>query len=280
VPVMNWVLMLLTLALVFGFRSSTALASAYGIAVTLSMITTTLLASSIVRAWGWSRWRAGAVTLLLLVIELPFLLANVGKIPHGGWVPLLLGAAIALLMTTWYRGRLLLAERFRQNLMPISQLLELLARRQHVRVPGTAVFMTGSLEGTPPALLHNLDHNHVLHENVVILSIVTEDSSRVPERERLQIERLEPGFWRLVARYGFMEQPDAPDLLLHSGLIDSLRHVTFFLGHEHLLVSDQRGLRRMRMMLFSVLARIAQPATRFFNIPPARVMEVGIQIVL
>jgi KUP system potassium uptake protein len=280
VPVMNWVLMLLTLALVFGFRSSSALASAYGIAVTLSMITTTLLAGSIVRAWGWSRWRAGAVTLLLLVIELPFLLANVEKIPHGGWVPLLLGAAIALLMTTWYRGRLLLAERFRQNLMPISQLLEMLARRQHVRVPGTAVFMTSSLEGTPPALLHNLDHNHVLHENVVILSIVTEDSSRVPERERLQIERLDLGLWRLVARYGFMEQPDAPDLLLHSGLIDSLRHVTFFLGHEHLLVSDQRGLHRVRMMLFSVLSRIAQPATRFFNVPPARVMEVGIQIVL
>jgi KUP system potassium uptake protein len=220
------------------------------------------------------------VTLALSCIEVPFLLANVEKIAHGGWVPLLIGGLLSYVMSTWYRGRLLLAERFRQNVMPLSQLLELLARKAHVRVPGTAVFMTSSIEGAPPALLHNLDHNHVLHENVVILSIATENSSRVPERERLRIERIQPGLWRLVAHYGFMEQPDAPDLLLHSGLIDGLKEVTFFLGQEHLLVNEQSRIRRFRMMLFSVLSRIAQPATRFFNIPPARVMEVGIQIVL
>jgi KUP system potassium uptake protein len=280
VPFINWVLMIVTISLVCSFGSSSRLASAYGIAVTLSMIITTLLAYSIARTWGWSASRALAVTLTLLCIELPFLLANVEKVIHGGWFPLLLGAVLSFVMTTWYRGRLLLAERFRQNLMPLSQLLELLARKAHLRVPGTAVFMTSMLEGTPPALLHNLDHNHVVHENVIILSIVTEDSSRVPERERLRIERISAGLWRIVARYGFMERPDAPDLLLHSGLIDGLREVTFFLGHEHLLVSEQKRIRRFRMMLFSVLSRIAQPATRFFNIPPARVMEVGIQIVL
>jgi KUP system potassium uptake protein len=140
--------------------------------------------------------------------------------------------------------------------------------------------MTSSLEGVPPALLHNLDHNHVMHENVVILSVVTESSARVPERDRMTVERIAPGLWRLVARYGFMDKPDAPDLLLESGLIDGLREVTFFLGKEHLLVSEQRGLRRLRLALFSMLARVAEPATHFFNIPPARVMEVGIQIVL
>jgi KUP system potassium uptake protein len=280
VPFINWLLMLATISLVISFGSSSRLASAYGIAVTLSMLITTLLAYAIVRVWGWSRPRALFVTLALLSIELPFLAANVGKIPHGGWFPLLLGALIAFVMTTWYRGRLLLAERFRQNLTPLSRLLELLARKAHLRVPGTAIFMTGSLEGVPPALPHNLDHNHVIHENVVILSLITESSARVPEHDRMTIERIAPGLWRVVGRYGFMDTPDAPDLLLSSGLIASLRDVTFFLGHEHLLVSEQRGFRRLRLVLFSTLARIAEPASRFFNIPPARVMEVGIQIVL
>ena len=280
VPFVNWLLMIVTISLVWSFGSSSRLASAYGIAVTLSMLITTLLAFTVVRSWGWSTARALLVTIALLTIELPFLFANVEKIAHGGWFPLLMGAAISLLMSTWYRGRRVLAERFQENLLPLNKLFELLGRKQHVRVPGTAVFMTSSPEGTPPALFHNLDHNHVLHENVVFLSIVTEDSSRVPESERLNVELLAPGLWRLVGRFGFMEQPDAPDLLLHSGLISSLREVTFFLGQEHLLVSNDSRMRRFRMMVFSVLSRLAQPATRFFNIPPARVMEVGIQIVL
>jgi KUP system potassium uptake protein len=142
------------------------------------------------------------------------------------------------------------------------------------------VFMTSSLDGTPPALLHNLDHNHVLHEVVVFLSIVTDSAARVPEAERMRIESVAPGMWRLVGRYGFMDQPDAQDLLLHSGLIYGIRDVTFFLGQEHLLVSDQSRLRRWRMFLFSFLSRIAQPARGYFNIPPSRVMEVGIQVVL
>jgi KUP system potassium uptake protein len=280
VPFVNWALMIATLSLVCGFGSSSRLASAYGIAVTLSMVITTLLAYSVARSWGWGVPRALAVTLVFLCIELTFVLANVRKIAHGGWVPLLLGAALALVMSSWYRGRALVAERFQQDMMPLSQLLQLLGRNTHVRVPGTAVFMTRSVEGTPPALLHNLDHNHVLHENVVLLSIVTEDESRVPESERLRVESIAPGIWRLVGRYGFMDQPDAVDLLRESGLIRGLREVTFFLGQEHLLVSEQRGFRRWRMVLFSVLSRISQPANRFFNIPPARVMEVGIQIVL
>jgi KUP system potassium uptake protein len=220
------------------------------------------------------------VTVAFLCIEVTFLSANVEKISHGGWLPLLLGAALSLVMSTWYRGRHLVAERYRQELLPLKQLLDLLGRRTHVRVRGTAVFMTSHLEGTPPALLHNLDHNHVLHEVVVFLTIVTEEAARVPESDRLRIDSIAPGIWRLVGRYGFMDQPDAPDLLLHSDLINNLREVTFFLGQEHLLVSDQSRIRRFWMVLFTILSRLAQPATRFFNIPPARVMEVGIQIVL
>jgi KUP system potassium uptake protein len=280
VPLVNWVLMLATIGLVCSFGSSSRLASAYGIAVTLSMLITTLLAHSVARSWGWSAPRAWLVTLALLGIELTFLVANLGKIAHGGWLPLLFGAALSLVMVTWYRGRQLLADRFRQDLVPVRQLLQILDRKSHVRVRGTAVFMTGSLEGTPPALLHNLDHNQVLHEVVVFLSIVTEDAARVPETGRLRIESIAPGIWRMVGYYGFMDQPDAPDLLLHSGLINNIREVTFFLGHEHLLVSDASRIRRWRMTLFTVLSRVAQPATRFFNIPPGRVMEVGIQIVL
>ena len=280
VPFVNWVLMLATLSLVIGFGSSSRLASAYGIAVTRSMIVTTLLAYTVTRSWGWGAPRAVAVTVGLLGIELLFLSANVGKIVHGGWLPLALGAVLSVVMFTWYRGRQLLGERLRQDITPVSQLLQLLERKSHVRVPGTAVFMTGLEQGTPPALLHNLDHNHVLHEVVVFLTIITLDTARVAETERLRIETIAPGIWRLVGRYGFMEQPDAPDLLLHSGLIYGIRDVTFFLGQEHLLVSEQRRMRRWRLFLFTVLSRLAQPATRFFNIPPARVMEVGIQIVL
>jgi KUP system potassium uptake protein len=280
VPFVNWVLMLATIALVCAFGSSSRLASAYGIAVTLSMLITTWLAHSVARSRGWSAPRALLVTIVFLGIELCFLFANVEKIAHGGWLPLLFGLLLSLVMTTWYRGRQLLAARFRQALTPVAELLQLLARKAHVRVPGTAVFMTGSLEGTPPALLHNLDHNHVLHEVVVFLSIVTDSAARVPESERMRIESIAPGMWRLVGRYGFMDQPDAQDLLLHSGLIYSIRDVTFFLGQQHLLVSDQSRLRRWRLFLFTLLSRMAQPARGFFNIPPARVMEVGIQVVL
>jgi KUP system potassium uptake protein len=278
VPFVNWALMLATIALVVAFGSSSRLASAYGIAVTLSMLVTTLLAHCVARTRGWSVRRAGAVTLTFLGIEGCFLLANAEKISHGGWLPLLLGALISLVMLHWYRGRQLLAARFRQNLMPVGQLLALLEREQPVRVPGTAVFMTGSLDGTPPSLLHNLDHNHVVHEVIVFLTIVTDSAARVPETERMRMESIAPGVWRIVGRYGFMDQPDAQDLLLHSGLIYSIRDVTFFLGQEHLLSSEQDP--RWGVYLFMFLSRIAQPARSFFNIPPARVMEVGIQVVL
>ncbi len=280
VPFINWMLMLVTIGLVLSFGSSSRLASAYGIAVICSMLITTLLAFGVARSWGWSTPRAVLVTLCFLIIEGAFLLANLGKIPHGGWFPLLLGAGLSLLMTTWHRGRQLLADRFQRELLPLRDFFTLIAEKAPTRVNGTAVFMTGQVDGTPPALLHNFNHNHVLHENVVFLTIVTEDAARVAESARVRVEVVAPGFWRVVGRYGFMEQPDAPDLVKRSGLVESLERVTFFLGREHLIVAEESSIQRWRVALFSFLARSSQPATRFFNIPPDRVMEIGTQIAL
>jgi KUP system potassium uptake protein len=280
VPVINWLLMLVTIGLVLGFGSSSRLAAAYGIAVTLSMIITTSLAYTVVQAWGWGSLRAAAVTGLLLIIEGTFLMANFEKIAHGGWFPLLLAACLSVLMTTWNRGRLLLADRFKRELLPLSEFFERVTSTAPLRVPGTAVFMTGQLQGTPPALMHNFRHNHVLHENVILLTIVTEDAARVPSASRVTVEPAPLGFWRVIGRYGFMEQPDAPDLVLRSGLLENLDDVTFFLGREHLIVADHGIGHRWRIALFSFLARSSQPATRFFNIPPDRVMEIGTQIAL
>jgi KUP system potassium uptake protein len=280
VPFINWMLMLVTIGLVLSFRSSSSLASAYGIAVILSMVITTLLAYSVARSWGWSALRGWAVTCGFLLIEGAFLSANLEKVSHGGWFPLLLGAGLSLVMTTWHSGRQLLAERFRRELLPLREFFSIIAKKTPTRVPGTAVFMTGQVDGTPPALIHNFNHNHVLHETVVFLTIVTDDAARVHDSERVRVEEIAPGFWRVVGRYGFMEQPDAPELVRRSGLITRLDEVTFFLGREHLIVADRSSLHSWRAVLFSFLARSSQPATRFFNIPPDRVMEIGTQIAL
>jgi len=280
VPVINWMLMFVTIGLVLGFGSSSRLAAAYGMAVTLSMLITTLLAYTVARTWGWSRWQAGGVTLLFLSIELTFLAANLEKIGRGGWFPLLLAAFLSVIMSTWYRGRELLAERFRRDLLPLDEFFEIVSSTSPLRVPGTAVFMTGHRQGTPPALLHNLRHNHVLHQNVILLTIVMDDAARVSESRRVTVESAGPGFFRVIGRYGFMEQPDAPDLVLRSGLLTELSDVTFFLGREHLIVGERSAVQRWRIALFTFLARSSQPATRFFNIPPDRVMEIGTQIAL
>jgi KUP system potassium uptake protein len=232
------------------------------------------------RRWGWSVPRALAVTLLFLIPEACFAAANAPKIDDGGWFPLVLGAGIFTLMTTWQRGRKRLFERFREQLLPLQDFYDIMHVERPARVPGTAVFMTGSREGTPPALLHNFMHNHVVHQNIILLTIVTEDSARITEAERYQIEELEHGFRRVTGHYGFMENPDVPKLLARAGVIQSLEHVTFFLGRENLIVTKRPGMARWRAGLFAVMARNAQPATKFFNIPPDRVMEIGAQMAL
>lgn len=283
VPFVNWALMLATIGLVLGFKSSSNLAAAYGIAVTLTMVITTILAYFLVRhVWGWSVLKAGAISLLFLAPELVFMGANAIKIEHGGWFPLVVGAGIFVMMLSWKRGREILAQRFREQLLPLTDFFDLMHVEMPARVPGTAVFMTSSGDGTPPALLHNFMHNRVVHQHIVLLTVVTSESARVSEEDRWQLEEMEHGFCRLVGRYGFMEQPDAPKLLHDAGLIGTVEHVTFFLGRENLIATANRqpGMAKWRVTLFAFLTRNAQPATKFFNIPPDRVFEIGAQIEL
>ncbi len=281
IPSVNYVLMMAAIGLVLGFRSSPALAAAYGIAVTLTMIITTVLAFYLVRyGWGWGYHKAIPLTLVFFIPEMFFVSANVVKIEHGGWVPLAIGAVIFAIMVTWKRGREILSERFREQLLPLSDFYDVIAVELPARVPGTAVFMTGARDGTPPALLHNFLHNRVLHQNIVLLTIVTDDTARIAEEERFKLEKLDHGFCRIVGRYGFMEQPDAPALLISSGLIHTVEHTTFFLGRENLVATRRPGMARWRVSLFAFMSRNAQPATKFFNIPPDRVMEIGAQIEL
>ncbi|MGH9374159.1 MAG: potassium transporter Kup, partial [Vicinamibacterales bacterium] len=214
-PQVNWVLMLCTVGLVLGFQTSSALAAAYGIAVTSTMVITTLLAYLVARrSWGVSRVIAGSLASFFLFLDLGYFSANIIKIPHGGWFPLVVGAIIYLLLSTWKKGRALLASRLRERLYPFERFMEDIAATPPNRVPGTAVFMTSNLVGTPPTLLHNLEHNHVLHDRVILLTVVTSDVPHVVLAERLQIEPLGQGFFRVTLRYGFMEEPDVPDALL------------------------------------------------------------------
>jgi len=281
VPTMNWLLMLATVSLVLSFKSSDALAAAYGIAVTLTMVITTLLAATYARrGWGWRLERVILLSLVLLVPESVFLIANLAKFLDGGFVPIAIGVGLFVLMMTWRRGREILSRRFFQDLLPLQDFFDLLRVELPARVPGTAVFMTSTREGTPPALLRNFMHNRVVHQHIVLLTVVTQESARVAESERFEVEHLEHGFSRIVGRYGFMEQPDAPALLERAGLVTSVEHTTFFLGRESLISSEHPDMARWRIRVFATLIRNAQPANKFFNIPSDRVMEIGAQIEL
>jgi len=281
VPFVNWTLMLATIALVLGFKSSSNLAAAYGIAVTLTMVITTIMAYFLVRhVWGWSVLKAASLSLLFLTPELVFMGANAIKFFHGGWVPVVIGAAIFVMMLSWKRGREILSQRFREQLLPLEDFFDLMRVEIPARVPGTAVFMTSTRDGTPPAMLHNFMHNRVVHQHIVLLTVQTSDAARVAPRDRFAREQMDNGFVRLIGRYGFMEQPDAPQLLLDAGVITSVEHVTFFLGRENLIATQHPGMAKWRVGLFAFLTRNAQPATKFFNIPPDRVFEIGAQIEL
>jgi KUP system potassium uptake protein len=279
----NWALMLSTMALVVGFGSSSRLASAYGIAVTLDMTITTVLTYVIARqVWRWNRTVALAVTPLFLAIDLAFLSGNAMKILHGGWVPLLIALVVFSLLSTWKTGRAVLAQRLAERVHPLDRLLERLRSEPVVRVPGTSVFMTSSPEGVPPSLLHNLRHNRVLHQQVVLLTVKTTETPHVPDAECATVERLPEGFYRVTLEYGFMDHPDVPAALLalspEHGLHIAIAETTFFLGREIVLATERPGMVRWREKLFGFLARNAQRATAFFRIPPEQVVEIGIQV--
>ncbi|MHB0969459.1 MAG: potassium transporter Kup [Thermoanaerobaculia bacterium] len=284
VPGINWLLMFGAMALVLGFRNSSAIANAYGVAVTTTMVITTILLFFVmIQLWNWPVWRAALLCGFFGIIDLAFFGANIIKVPDGGWVPLLVAASVFTLMTTWRRGRDILDERLRKEALPIDAFLPSLQLNPPIRVPGTAVFMYRNPAGTPTALLHNLKHNKVLHERVVLLTIETEERPHVPVAERVEIEDLGFGVYRVEAHYGFMEDPDVPAALARvqvPGLdLDPLR-TSFFLGRETLIATKHPGMAIWRERLFAWMSRNARSAADFFRIPPNRVVEMGAQVEL
>jgi KUP system potassium uptake protein len=284
IPSVNWALMASCIALVLGFRTSSNLAAAYGVAVTTTMAITTLLFYFVARErWKWSALKAGTIAGFFLVIDLAFWGANLLKIPHGGWVPLVIGAVVFTLLTTWKRGRVVLSDRMKERTLPRDLFLESLMQHPPHRVPGTAVFMYGSSTGTPPALLHNLKHNRVLHERVVFLTIRTEEVPSVPDAERASVTEIGHGLWQVVLRYGFMQDADVPAALQalgHPELPFRPMETTYFLGRETLIATKHPGMALWRERLFAVMSRNARPATTFFRLPPNRVVELGAQVEL
>ena len=282
----NWMLMVTTVGLVFGFRTSTNLAAAYGMAVTTTMVITTMLAFVVARErWGWSTALAGMVTGVFVVIDLAFFGANVIKIEHGGWFPLLVAAIVYAVMSTWHTGRLLVVRRMAETEIPLSRFFESVRAHPPVRVPGTAIFMTARPEGAPPILVHHLTHNKVLHEQIILLTASIVDTPTVDPARALEVEKLQDGFWRVVARFGFMETPDVPRALERArdeGLIWDNADTTYYLAHLTLFVHvhGRLGMMEWRDKLFVFLSRNARRATNFFLIPPDRVVEIGIQLSL
>jgi len=283
-PTVNWALMLACVGLVLGFRSSTNLASAYGIAVSLTMlITTSLFYIAARHLWKWPVALAGGVAGFFFVIELAFACANALKVLNGGWFPLLVGLMLSVCMLTWNLGRRTLRERLSGNFLPIDMFLQDLEANPPQRVPGIAVFLSGNPTGTPLALLHNLKHNKVLHERVVVLSILNRDVPYVAEADRLKVETLRPDIFRLTGSYGFMEQPDIPKLLEkidRKVLKFEMMKATFFLSRESIIPGRKKGMAQWRKQLFATLSRNAQSVTAYFNLPANRVVELGMQVEL
>ena len=280
VPLVNWVLMAACIGLVLGFRTSSNLAAAYGIAVTMTMAITTLIFFRVLTDnWAWPRWRAFVLCVPLIVVEFGFLGANVVKIPHGGWFALGVGLMLMVQMATWRRGRALVAARIRRGERDLSQVLEEHADAK--RVSGTGVFLFKDLEKAPPALVNNLDHNKVLHRTTIIVAVETADEPRVDPSMRADVNRAEPGVFQVVLRYGFMEDPDVPAALAAlevRGLDFDPDDVTYFIGRESIVAGKAPGMNPLQEHLFVWLNRGADSAVRFFNLPDDKVFEVGSRV--
>ncbi|HEX6119470.1 MAG TPA: potassium transporter Kup [Dongiaceae bacterium] len=280
-PFVNWMLATFVAFLVLGFKSSTHLAAAYGVAVTGTMIIDALLLSVVAALlWKWKPVVLGLVIGTFLFVDLAFFTANLTKIAHGGWFPLAIGLVIFLILTTWKRGRALLWERVSKDSLELETFLNAVSDRVP-RVPGTAIFMTGTATGTPGSLLHNLKHNKVLHEQVVVLTIRFEEIPYVPEDQRFELTTLPKNFYRLLLRYGFMEEPNIPEALRRAeqkGLHCDPMQSSYFLSRETVIPSSKPGMAMWREHIFAWMSRSATSAMDFFNIPPNRVVELGTQV--
>jgi len=283
IPSVNWTLCAAVVAAVIGFGSSSRLAGAYGVAVTATMMVDTLLTFFVVRyRWRYPLWLCLAATGFFLVIDLAFFSASLLKIADGGWFPLAIGAAVFVVMSTWRRGREILYARLRASSVPLEPFLESLFVDPPPRVPGTAVFMTSTPEVTPHALLHNLNHNKVLHERVVFLTVEIRDEPWVSNKERVVCQKLGKGCWRVLMSYGFLDRPDvtrALKLCAGAGLDIDMMETSFFLSREKIVPSAGSGAMVFwRDRLFATMARNAGSIVDFFNIPTNRVIELGTRV--
>jgi KUP system potassium uptake protein len=283
VPLVNWLLMIGCIGLVLGFRTSSGLAAAYGIAVTMTMVITSLLFFRVARdRWGWSIAKTSLIVVPLTLVDGAFLAANVPKIPHGGWFPVVIAFGLLVQMATWRKGRQLVAERIRRGERPIADVLA--ASPDAVRVPGAAVFLFKDAGQAPPALVNNLRHNKVLHEITIVASVVTADTPRVKLADRVDVEEIQKGVYSVIMRFGFMEEPNVPAAL---ALVDLGRRVhldydelTYFVGRESILPTEEEGMHPALEQLYALLHRGADSASRFFGLPPDRVFEVGAYVEL
>jgi KUP system potassium uptake protein len=282
IPFINNMLAIGVAALVLGLQNSSNLAAAYGIAVTGTMAIDTLLASLVAYAlWKKNMLGVGLLAVLFLTVDLAFFAANVPKIPHGGWFPLVIGVAMFTLLSSWKKGRALLLNRQTADDLQLEPFLKSMMAHPPARVPGTAVFLTSCRLTVPHALFHNLVHNKVLHERVIFLTVLTEEVPHVPETERVDLHDLGHGAWRMMVRYGFKDEPDIPralELCAPLGLEFHMMETSFFLNRETLIPSKLPGMAIWREALFAWMSRSAQSAMEFFKIPPNRVIELGTQV--
>ena len=282
IPEVNKALMVGCLILVLGFKNSSALSAAYGIAVTGTMAITSILFAVVARTrWNWSLPHTIGLLVFFLVIDLSFLVANVIKIEHGGWVPIAMAVGVYTLMSTWKRGRIQLQKIQEAGQLPLATFLTSIEKRPPLRVRGTAIFMTSSPDGVPVVLLHHLKHNKMLHETVVLLSVQTRGIPEVPADNTLAMEKLGQGFYRVVANYGFMQSPNIPEVLARAaaqGIPVPKMDTSYYLGRERLVLTGNAKMSRWRKSLFALMSRNARSATEFFQIPPNRVIELGAQV--
>jgi KUP system potassium uptake protein len=285
VPEVNHLLMVVCILLVFMFQSSSALAGAYGISVMGTMIITSSLMFLVARRrWDWSLWQAILLVIFFLVVEIPFFLANLPKIAHGGWFPIVMCIIVFTAMTTWKKGRSALAKRLQAKFYPIKDFVKRLGEGdiEVKRVKGTAAFMTPNPRMTPPALLHHVEHNQVLHEQVILLAIVTADVPVVPTKDILEVHSFGEGIYELIAHYGFMQTPKVGRILriakAQYGIVTDERDTTYYLGRDILLTDGPEKMWKWRKTLFAFLSRNSVSATAYFGIPANRVVELGMQV--
>jgi KUP system potassium uptake protein len=282
IPRVNRILLLGVLALVLMFRSSDALANAYGIAVAGTMVATTALAFFVVwKLWRWPLWGALALVCLFLSIDVSFFIANLFKVLEGGWVPLLLGSTMFVLMWTWVRGSAILASKTHRDSIPMRELIKMLEKSKPVRVPGTAIFLTSDPASAPSSFMHNLKHNKVLHERVVMMCVRTENLPRIHVKNRFEVEALSPDFLQIALHYGYMESPRIPQALAQmrkTGLKFDIMTTSFFVGRRNLKEAETSGMPKWQDRLFIRMTKQASSAPDFFHIPSDRVVELGAQM--